>query len=165
MLAPSDTQSLITQAAAEFAEADRLETLAAANLVEATLHRLAGARLLSKIKHSGDISHGQWLAWLKSRFTLKPRTLQEYMELAEYYPPAKAQRVAHLGVKGMLALMRKERGRRQYEQKIENGCTVDDLHGLITDGREFSVIYADPRGNSGWGNTRPPDTMTPSRWT
>jgi DNA modification methylase len=106
MLAP-DT-SLLTQVAAEFAEADRLEALAAANLVEATLHRLAGARLLSKIKRSGVIPHGQWLPWLKSHFTLKPRTLQEYMEMAEYFPPAKAQRVAHLGVKGMLALMRQE---------------------------------------------------------
>ncbi len=72
MLAPSDTQSLLTQAAAEFAEADRLETLASAKLVEATLHRLAGARLLSQIKRSGEIPHGQWLPWLKSRFTLNP---------------------------------------------------------------------------------------------
>ncbi len=65
-----------------------------------------------------------------------------------------------MGVKGMLALMRTERGRRQYEQKIENGCQVDDLHALIADGRKFAVIYADPpwefqacTGKSTWQQT------------
>jgi len=42
-------------------------------------------------------------------FNAQPRTLKKNMKLAEYYKPAKAQRVAHLGVKGMLALMRKTR--------------------------------------------------------
>jgi N6-adenosine-specific RNA methylase IME4 len=29
-------------------------------------------------------------------------------------------------------------------QQIEDGCTVEDLHALIAEGKKFSVIYADP---------------------
>lgn len=35
-------------------------------------------------------------------------------------------------------------GRTGYEEEITDGCTVEDLDQLITAGKKFSVIYADP---------------------
>jgi N6-adenosine-specific RNA methylase IME4 len=34
--------------------------------------------------------------------------------------------------------------RESYEERKEQGATVDDLHALVSTGRKFSVIYADP---------------------
>jgi hypothetical protein len=44
-------------------------------------HAMACGELLEQVKRSGQLKHGQWLAWIKTKLEFSDRTAQVYMRL------------------------------------------------------------------------------------
>ena len=144
---------------AELVAAERDEHAAKDLLASAFMHRIqAGWWLLEKketIKHDG-----QWREYIRglagqlaaqgyvSPSTRKPYSLryfQEWMFLAKHLPTEqKAQPVAYLGIKENLARIRSAMARKAYARRVEKGATVSDLQALVSKGKRFGVILADP---------------------
>jgi N6-adenosine-specific RNA methylase IME4 len=156
MLVRSNTDAVIF---AELIAAERDERSAKDLLASAFIHRIqAGWRLLEKkkiIKHDG-----QWREYIRhlaqqlaaqgclSPATDKPYSLryfQEWMFLAKHLrTEEEAQPVAHLGMKRNLQRIRDDIAREAYARRVARGCSVSELETLVSEGKRFRVIVADP---------------------
>ena len=73
-------------------------------------------RLLMEVK--AGLGHGEWGAWLEANVEFSARSAQGYMRIAERWEELNPQRVAHLSLRGALALLSapKEEGEAKVDE-------------------------------------------------
>jgi N6-adenosine-specific RNA methylase IME4 len=117
------------------------------SLVDSAKYYIEAGRLLIEVKKTKP--HGQWLPWLAKNAEVlgfgARRTATKLMQGTKWAvngPFDEAQAVK---------ISRKLWGNALEEERAklvaplpEDGCTVEDLNELITAGKKFKVIYADP---------------------
>jgi hypothetical protein len=69
-------------------------------------HAINAGRLLNEAR--SQVSHGQWLPWLREHCRIPERTAQLYMRLARNAPELEKRNVADLTVRGALELLAPE---------------------------------------------------------
>lgn len=112
-----------------------------------------------------QLSHGEWLPWLKKHFHGTDRTAQRYVSLAGRLPEldSNTTRVSDLSLRGALKLITKARhadGDADPPPEPDpftlpaDAKSTTDLNTLIAAGEKFGTIYADPPWQYGNQSTR-----------
>lgn len=95
-------------------------------------HALQAGRLL--LEANMHVRHGQWQRWVEDKIRISSRTAQGYMQLARELPkldPAKARRVAVLGVRGALVALAEPKSPLAQELADLPADMPDDLRSAL----------------------------------